>query len=144
MYVIMGIVMGVGLLVPVGAATATELVWVPINPSFGGYAGNASWLMASAQAQNKFVKKADPYKPPASDPVKDFETRLNSQLLYQLASKIVSEAFGEDSLLPADQPEAHYSVGNFKVDISTDLTKIMITLTDTATGAATTVEVPYY
>jgi len=141
---ILGAVVFAGLVVPGGLATASELVWVPINPSFGGYAGNASWLMASAQIQNQHVKKAEPYKAPVSDPVKDFETRLNSQLLYQLASKLVNEAFGENSLLPTDQSEAHYSVGTFKVDVATDLSKISVTLTDTTTGNTTTVEIPYY
>ena len=141
---IIGVAVCAGLGVPAGVATASELVWVPINPSFGGPYYNATWLMNSAQTQNPFAKKADAYTQPATDPIKDFQTRLSSQLLYQLATKIVNEAFGENGLLPKDQPEAHYSVGTFKVDVATDLSKISVKLTDTTTGTTTTVEVPYY
>lgn len=134
----------VGLCVLPGRVVATELIWVPVNPSFGGYAGNASWLMSSAQIQNKFQKQAEPYKVPERDMLEDFASRLNSQLLYQLANKIVGEAFGEEGLLPADQSEAHYTVGTFQVDVTTNLANIMVTLSDTSTGNTTIVEVPYY
>jgi curli production assembly/transport component CsgF len=100
--------------------------------------------MASAQVQNRYVKKPEPYTPPKADPVADFETRLRSQLLYQLANKIVNEAFGEEGLLPPDDSEVRYSIGTFDVHVVTDLAKITVTLTDTTTGNSTTVEVPYF
>lgn len=139
---VMGVIIVAGFWVPAG--TATELIWVPKNPSFGGSPYNASWLMSSAQAQNRYVKKSAAYTAPKSDPVADFETRLRSQLLYQLAGKIVNEAFGEEGLLPTDQSEATYSIGTFNVHVVSDLTKITVSLTDTTTGNTTTVEVPYF
>jgi curli production assembly/transport component CsgF len=129
---------------PVDVATATELLWIPINPSFGGPSYNATWLMASAQAQNKLVEKTKPYTAPQTDSIEDFEKRLNSQILYRLSAKIVDEAFGEDGLLQEGQTQAQYNIGDFSVDISTDMAKITVKLTDSSTGNSTTLEVPYY
>jgi len=92
MYAICGIFCGL-FLMPADTATATELVWVPINPSFGGYAANATWLMASAQAQNSHVEKAAPYTRP--DPMDDFEYTLKRSYLSALSRKIMDEAFGD-------------------------------------------------
>ena len=35
-----------------GQAQATELVYTPVNPSFGGNPLNGTWLLNNAQAQN--------------------------------------------------------------------------------------------
>jgi len=124
------------------AVTATELVWIPINPSFGGYAGNASWLMASAQAQNDHVEEAEPYV--RSDPFEDFEYTLKRSYLSRLSQVIIDEAFEDvDGLLPEGETEAHYSVGDYTIDITTDGV-ISVTIIDTLTGGTTTVEVPKY
>ena len=37
-----------------GLVQATELVYTPINPSFGGNPLNGTWLLNNAQAQNDF------------------------------------------------------------------------------------------
>ena len=41
-----------GSLLLCAAANATELVYTPINPSFGGSPLNGAWLLGNAQAQN--------------------------------------------------------------------------------------------
>ena len=38
-------------------ASATELVYTPVNPSFGGSPLNGAWLLGNAQAQNSNVRK---------------------------------------------------------------------------------------
>jgi len=125
-------------------ATASPLIWLPINPSFiGGSTFNAQWLMTSATAQNKHREKFAPYTAPTTDLMKDFQNSLNRQLLYRLASRILNEAFGEDSLLPVGETEGHYTVGDFTIDITTD-GQMGVTLTDTLTGNKTIIEVPYY
>ncbi len=139
--VLMYVVCGVFLL-SAGVATATELVWMPINPAFGGYAANASWLMASATAQNDHLQKSAPYTSP--DLMADFQRSLNRQLLYRLSSKILNEAFGEETLLPEGETEAQYTIGDYTINISTDLTQITIDLNDAITGDSTTIEIPYY
>jgi len=140
MYAICGIFCGL-FLMPADTATATELVWVPINPSFGGYAANATWLMASAQAQNSHVEKAAPYTRP--DPMDDFEYTLKRSYLSALSRKIMDEAFGEEGLIPEGETEAHYTFGDYTIDITTNGV-ITITMTDIVTGDTTVVEIPYY
>ncbi len=133
------------LLVSADIATATELVWVPINPSFGGPSYNATWLMASAQAQNKLVEKTKPYTYERPDPFEDFEYTLKRQYLYALSRKILNQAFGEeeDLLLPEGETEAHYTVGDYKIDVTTN-GQITVVLTDITTLDLTTVEIPYF
>lgn len=144
MFVLGGIICGL-FLMPAGVATATEMVWVPLNPSFGGPAYNATWLMASAQAQNKLVEKPKPYTYTPPDPFADFEYTLKRQYLYALSRKILNQAFGEeeDLLLPAGETEAHYTVGDYKIDITTN-GQITVVLTDIITLDSTTVEIPYF
>ena len=78
-----------GLLLSSGLS-ATELVYTPVNPSFGGSPLNGAWLLGSAQAQND---KKDPdaidrsiYERPS-----DLE-RLTSQLESSLLSELLRDA----------------------------------------------------
>ena len=78
-----------GLLLSSGLG-ATELVYTPVNPSFGGSPLNGAWLLGSAQAQND---KKDPdaidrsiYERPS-----DLE-RLTSQLESSLLSELLRDA----------------------------------------------------
>ena len=140
-YILSGIILAL-FLIPIDAADATELIWAPINPSFvGGSYLNASWLMASAQAQNRHVKSTATSK--TEDPFEDFEYNLKRQYIYALSSKIIDEAFGEEGLLPDGETEAHYAIGDFIIDIDGN-GQLTINITDTSTGSSTTVEVPYY
>lgn len=138
-YVICSIVC-VLFLMPATEATATELVFEFINPSFGGSPFNGPWLLAQAEAQNKLIEKQKPFTMPKRDPIQDFEDSLNRQILYQMSRKIVSSAFGEEGLEPGQ-----YSVGDYTIDVTVDvISGIKVTITDTVTGNSTTVKVPYY
>jgi curli production assembly/transport component CsgF len=133
-----GCILGILFLVP-GPAIATELVYTPINPAFGGNPFNAQWLMNSAQAQNKLIDPDAGWKMPETDPIEDFQKSLNRQILYRLANKIIDMAFGEGSL-----ESGHYDLGDYTIDIILTLNGIKIILTDIATGNQTIIEVPYY
>ena len=128
-------------LVAAGVGIANELVWTPINPSFGGNPANGSWLLASAQAQNTMVPKAATYTRP--DPLEDFEYNLKRQYLARLADRIMDDVFGEDTLLPDAQSDAEYTIGDYHIQITTR-DAVKVTITDTITGSQTSVEVPYY
>lgn len=140
MYVVCGIVCGLFLL-PAGVATATELIWTPINPSFGGPTFNAQWLMASAQAQNTHIEKPKPYTYERPSPFEDFDYTLQRQYLSRLSRQIISEAFGEETTTPLETGQ--YVIGDYTVDITTN-GQITVVITDTLTGDSTTVEIPYY
>jgi len=143
MFVVFGIVCAL-FLMPAEVAVATEMVWVPINPSFGGYAGNAQWLMASAQAQNKLVEKSTPYTSTERDLTAEFESRLYSQIMYGLANQIRYEIFGEpgtdEGLQVGETGHCEVTVGDNIIDISTI---DGITVDITGPSGTTTVNVPY-
>lgn len=131
-------ILGVLFLMP-SVITATELVYTPINPSFGGSPFNAQWLMNSAQSQNKLKEPREEWKMPERDPIEDFKTSLNRQILYNLSRKIVDSAFGEEGIT-----EGHYDLEDYTIDISVGLEGIRVILTDSVTGNQTIIEVPYY
>ncbi len=134
--VVCGVICGL-FFMPAGVATATELIWVPINPSFGGSPYNAEWLMASAQAQNEYEEESDySYE---TDPLADFEDSLKRQYLYALSRKIMEEAFGEEDVLQPGQT----ILGDYSIDVTTN-GMITVVITNLLNGNTTTVEIPYY
>lgn len=125
-------------LTPASVATATELVWTPINPSFGGQPYNGQWLLASAQAQDKYADRQQPTHR-VTDLIQDFKANVQRQVLARLADRVVSEAFGEEGL-----ESGFYDLGDFTVDVGTDVSGINVVLIDKTSGAQTTLQVPYY
>jgi len=121
------------LLVSVNMAAASELVYTPINPSFGGSPLNGQWLLNQAEAQNRFEVE--------TEPLEQFENMLTRQIFYRMSRYIIDEAFGDygEELQPG-----HYEIGNYAIDISTDGVVITVVILDIVTGDTTTVEVPYY
>ena len=78
-----------GLLLSAGAS-ATELVYTPVNPSFGGSPLNGAWLLGNAQAQNN---KQDPDAIDRSSlagtsALDRFTSQLESRLLADLLNKM--------------------------------------------------------
>jgi len=134
-YLICGAVCAL-LLANTNMAPASELVYTPINPSFGGHPLNAQWLLDQAQAQNKFTEEGW-----RRDPLEDFQDMLTRQILYRISRNVIDEAFGEygEALQPG-----HYEVGSYTIDISTDGVVITVVITDIVTGNTTKIEVPYY
>ena len=118
---------------------ADQLVWVPINPSFGGNSFNASWLMQQAEAQNKLGETSRSDWQYDRDPLKDFSESMNRQILSRLSSRLIQSAFGESELEPG-----HYEIGDYIIDISSTNTGISIIITDPTTGAETKMEIPFY
>lgn len=89
-------------------ALASDLIYQPINPAFGGSPSNAGWLMESAGIQNQ-------HRPISGGgagggagtltPAQEFAATLQRRLLFAVSDSIVGELFqGTD-------PE-----GNFQVE----------------------------
>jgi curli production assembly/transport component CsgF len=72
-------------------ASATELVYTPINPSFGGSPLNGAWLLGNAQAQNS---KKDPDALDRSSLLGKQSTldRFTSQLESRLLNDLLNDA----------------------------------------------------
>jgi curli production assembly/transport component CsgF len=121
-------------------ASAGELVYTPVNPSFGGSALNGSVLLNAAQAQNK---TKDPDAPTAAkstqqSALQQFNDILERSVLSRLASAATSNIIGPNGqLVPGT-----IDTGNFTIQIS-DLGGglLQVTTTDRVTGAATSFQV---
>lgn len=89
---------GIGLL---GSVQATELVYTPVNPRFGGNPLNGSWLLANAQAQNneKDPDLEDRLSRTGTTALQRFTSQLESRLLSQLLTDIES---GNEGSLTTD------------------------------------------
>lgn len=118
------------------SAQAQDFVYEPKNPAFGGgNPFNYSWLQASATAQNRIP---DPVIPTAQeDPLAQFASNLNQQVLAQLTSRLISSQFGTGAIRPGS-----YNVGGYQVQVSQGTTGVVIVVTDTSTGNQTTVTIP--
>ena len=122
---------------------ATELIYYPINPSFGGSPLNGPVLLNSAQAQNK-------HKDPDSDfgrgisslasksPLEQFNETLERSILNRLAANASSAIAGPGGGLQPGSVET----GNFLINII-DIGggQLRITTTDKITGASSSFEV---
>ena len=122
-----------------GSLSATELVYTPVNPSFGGNALNGSYLLNQAQAQDRH-KDPDFSSSLSRDPMDYFEESLVRRVLNNLANNIVDDAFGSSD---APLQDGFYQFGDYTVEVLTSGgDSVVVTITDLGTGNATTVEVP--
>lgn len=128
------------ILLTVACAQAGELVYTPVNPSFGGSPLNGSVLLNAAQAQNK-TKDPDAPPPPKStqqNSLQQFNDILERSVLSRLATAATSNIIGPNGqLVPGT-----INTGNFSIEIS-DLGGglLQVTTTDRATGATTSFQV---
>ena len=114
-----------------GLAQATELVYTPINPSFGGNPLNGTWLLNNAQSQNDFD---DPdikarITPVGTSALERFTSQLQSRLLGQLLDNIST---GNTGSLSTDA---------FIVNVTDDSGALTIVVTDRATGEISEIRV---
>ena len=114
-----------------GLAQATELVYTPINPSFGGNPLNGTWLLNNAQAQNDYDDPdlKDRTTVAGTSALERFSSQLQSRLLGQLLDNISA---GNTGSLSTDA---------FIVNVVDDSGQLTIELTDRATGELSEIEV---
>jgi curli production assembly/transport component CsgF len=118
-------------------AFSQQLVYKPVNPAFGGDTFNYQWLMSSAQAQNDFEGGAG--RGGLLNPLDDFESNLNRQILNQLSRELMEEIFGEGNL-----QDGSFSFGSLEVNIVSETEGINIDILNSQDGSRTNILVPYY
>jgi curli production assembly/transport component CsgF len=116
-------------------ATSSELVYTPLNPTFGGNPMLGSFLLSKAQAQNEHTNDD-------SNSLDRFESRLENAILSQLARQIVDAAFNGGSF---GDGESSFTTGNFTVTIL-EIADVMIIveITNNLTGEVTVIEIPVF
>jgi len=115
--------------------SAQQLVYTPINPSFGGSPLNGNWLLSYAQLQDN---TKDPSAQQQTDPLADFENNLNRSILNQISRQITQQLFGETGL-----SEGQFEFGDFSINIDQTLDGLNIVIFDIITGNETTIFIPY-
>lgn len=107
-------------------AVASELIYYPVNPSFGGNPNNASGLLSVAQAQNHF--KATP-----DSPLKTFNDNLQRAIFSRLSSDALTALFGKGSVLAPGT----YETAGFTIKVTdTGGGSLTIETTDKSSGAS--------
>ncbi|MFN3912315.1 curli assembly protein CsgF [Hyphomonas sp.] len=116
-------------------ASAQELVYTPVNPSFGGDSFNSSHLLGIANAQNDY--KDPDAQTTGNSQIDQFLRQLQSRLLSSLAAQVNDAIFGENP-----QESGTITFGDQTITFVRLLDSVSLTITDTATGAVTEISIP--
>ncbi|PKH32324.1 curli assembly protein CsgF [Shewanella sp. ALD9] len=105
---------------------ATQLVYTPVNPAFGGSYLNGSYLLANASAQNEHQGGSSYVAPTALD-------RLASSLQSRLMSQLFNDA--------ANGGEGYLKTDDFEINVVNEDGSLLVHITDLLTGETTIIEV---
>lgn len=120
--------------------SATELVYTPINPSFGGSPLNASMLLNKAQAQNKH--KAPIIKQSYAE---KFQDSLERTYLNRMVREITDIAFGEDIDESIFNQDSIFLSGDYEIQVITStVDSITVRITNTTDNSVVVIEVPRF
>lgn len=119
-------------------SSAQQMVFRFTNPAFGGNPLNYSWLLNSANAQNRFQNTNNGLNALNRDPLADFEQSLQRQVLSQLTREIVTNRFGNVDF----SQEGTFEFGEFTINILPSSNGVDISILNILTGDETTITVP--
>lgn len=116
-------------------ALADQLVYTPVNPTFGGNPLNASGLLAIANAQNQ--TKAPVVQP--DTPLEKFQNQLQNAILGRIQTNVLSDLF-DSKTIDFSKPKT-YVAGDYVITIqqNADKTVTMTTSDKTIPGSGTTI-----
>jgi curli production assembly/transport component CsgF len=119
------------------AAHASELAYVPNNPSFGGNPLNGPVLLNQAQAQNHFVEKSST-SASGQTALTQFNSMLQSAILSRVSSAVTSSIVGINGQLVPGVVETT----DFRIAITNLQSGLLqIVTTDKNTGQTTQFQV---
>lgn len=111
---------------------ANELVYVPVNPSFGGNPNNGNWLSTNASAQNL---TKDPQQPAAKNQLEQFKEQLQRAVLGRVASSVSGALFDE---VNRTWVEGTQTFGDFQISVTPfGANQVEVVITDTVSGSTT-------
>lgn len=128
-----------------GTGAAQDLVYTPVNPSFGGNPLNSSHLLSIANAQRQATARDSEANiggssDSSSEELSDadlFVRQLESRLLSALAGQVTDAIFGDD---PQDSGTVVF--GTTTVSFVQDIGAITLVITDSLDGTVTEIVVP--
>ena len=110
------------------AVSATELVYTPINPSFGGNPLNGNFLLQKAQSQNKHTAESA-----GLSFVDKFRDALERNIINSLTRRIAD----------GELVEGVYNTGEFLVEVSAETDGgVIVNITNLQTGEVTVITIP--
>lgn len=124
----------------ISTTQATEMVYKPINPSFGGNPLNGSFLLNKAQAQNKHRApiKRKTY-------AEKFQDSLERAYINKIVREITDLAFGEAANGSVFDQNSTFMSGDYEIQIiTTNPDSITVQITNTVSGEVTIIEVPRF
>ncbi|MBH0022111.1 curli production assembly protein CsgF [Pseudoalteromonas sp. SWXJ133] len=119
---------------------ATEIIYTPINPSFGGNPLNANMLLSKAQAQNK-------HKAPVIEKgyAEQFQETLERTYLNRMVREITDMAFGEDIEDSLFNQDSIFMSGDYQIEVITSTTdSITVRITNILDDSVVIIEVPRF
>lgn len=122
------------------SASATEIIYTPINPSFGGNPLNANMLLSKAQAQNK-------HKAPVIEKgyAEQFQDSLERTYLNRMVREITDMAFGEDIEDSLFDQDSIFMSGDYQIEVITSTTdSITVKITNILDDSVVIIEVPRF
>ncbi len=119
---------------------AGQLVYKPLNPSFGGNPLNGSFLLSKAQAQNKH--KANLEQKSSADKLKE---SIERAYINKIVKEITNLAFGENPEDSIFNGNTTFTSGDMQVELITSSTdSITVQITNIITNEVTIIEVPRF
>ncbi|MEL7519440.1 MAG: curli assembly protein CsgF, partial [Pseudomonadota bacterium] len=119
-----------------GLGASQDLVYDPINPSFGGNPFNSSHLLGIANSQNDFTAPVDETTTSQADL---FLRQLESRLLSGLAGEVTDAIFGDNP-----QESGVVQFDDQSIEFVRGLDSVTITVFDVTTGQTTEIIVPIF
>jgi curli production assembly/transport component CsgF len=127
-----------GCLSAASAAAASELLYTPVNPTFGGSPLNSTQLMSEAAAQ-KPSAPVKTSKQTQQSTAQQFIQMLQSQLYASLANSVANAITGQNA-----QEAGTIKLNSMQLTWNTANGQTSIVMTDFATGQVTEITVPQY
>lgn len=122
---------------PQAPVLAGDLVYTPVNPSFGGNPFNSSHLKGLADAQNEFKEDSGGKSGSTLSLSQKFVQQLQTRLYSQLADKVSEAIFGENA-----QDSGRLVFEDQTITFEKTASEIKVTVYDATTGQTTEIIVP--
>jgi curli production assembly/transport component CsgF len=117
-----------------GTPASADMIYKPVNPSFGGDSFNSSHLQGLASSENQFKASASSAQESTSE---RFISMLESRLYSSLASQVSDAIFGANA-----QPSGTITFDDQTITFVNNGTNITLTVVDSTSGQVTNIVIP--